>query len=160
MSETLVPKFKSAYDPSQSKKYDVSKNINPSLTKQAFQKECDINTIMAKYQKTGLIDHNNSVQGRYGDFITSHDYQSALDEIHLISDAFASLPSSVRSRFENDPAAFLDFTQNPENTAEMRELGLMVPEPIPTVEPAPLADPSLVAPIATAEPLPKAPDGA
>lgn len=148
MSEILVPKFKTAYSPSSSKSYDVSKSVNPSLTKQAFQKECDINTIMHKYQKTGLIDHNNSVEGRYGDFITSTDYHEAMNDILSIQEAFSTLPSSIRSRFKNDPAGFLDFTQNPDNIPEMRELGLMTPaEPLKSSEPS---DPSIPdAPVVT-----------
>ena len=37
-----------------------------SRTKQSFQKECDINAIMAKYQKTGAITHFNKHQQQYG----------------------------------------------------------------------------------------------
>lgn len=29
----------------------------PSLTKQSFKDECDINQIVAKFEKTGLVNH-------------------------------------------------------------------------------------------------------
>jgi len=37
---------------------------------------------------------------------------------------FNDLPSSIRSRFGNDPAAFLDFVQDENNADEMVKLGL------------------------------------
>ena len=37
---------------------------------------------------------------------------------------FEELPSSIRTKFENDPAKFLDFVQDKENLTEMQELGL------------------------------------
>ena len=39
----------------------------PSLTKQSFKDECNINNIMSKYMKDGLIGHVNKHQGRYDD---------------------------------------------------------------------------------------------
>ena len=47
-----------------------------------------------------------------------------------IGGAIASLflPSSLRSRFGNDPAAYLDFVSNEENKPEMAKLGLLTPE--------------------------------
>lgn len=97
---------------------------DPSLAKQSFQKECDINTIMSKYQKTGLISHVAKHQGSYDDLPTQIDYHASQNAIIAADAAFASLPSSVRSQFQNDPAAFLDFAQDPSNEDEMREMGL------------------------------------
>lgn len=94
-------------------------------TKQSFKDECDINTILRGYQKNGIISHVRQVQGRYGDFIGAVDYQEALNQVILADEMFNSLPAKVRARFENDPAAFLDFAQNPSNEAEMRSMGLL-----------------------------------
>jgi phage internal scaffolding protein len=38
---------------------------------------------------------------------------------------FNDLPSSIRSRFGNDPAAFLDFVNDEGNADEMIKLGLI-----------------------------------
>ena len=119
----------------------------PSMTKQSHKDECDINRIMAKYQKTGVITHVAKYAMEYGD-ATDLDYQTALNTVLEAQRMFADLPSSVRRKFDEDPAQFLEFVQNPENVDEMRELGLVdVPEdpiPIPVVmaanpvpEPAP-----------------------
>lgn len=114
--------------------------VNPSLTKQASRDECDINQIMRRYQKTGIVEHVNKYQGRYGDFLQVTDYQTALNQVQAANDAFMSLPSSVRSRFDNDPAKFLEFMENPLNQAEMIKLGLAVDlraEPAVVVDPPP-----------------------
>lgn len=99
------------------------KFTQPSLTKQSFTKECDINTILAKYQKTGAIDHVNKHEASYG-FATSLGFQEALELVAKGQKMFEELPSTIRTKFENDPGKFLDFVQNPENIKEMQELGL------------------------------------
>lgn len=42
----------------------------PTLTKQCFQEECDINEIMKKYDETGVIEHENRFKGDYGDYLS------------------------------------------------------------------------------------------
>lgn len=95
-----------------------------SRTKQSFQDECNINTIMAKYAKTGLIDHVGKYGGSYGDLPAEVDYQTALNAIMKAKECFASLPAGIRTRFENDPAQFLEFVEDPANAEEMIEIGL------------------------------------
>lgn len=108
----------------------------PSLCKQSFKDECDINKIMKKYVQTGIIEHLNEHKGRYGNFIGYEDYQTSLNQIHEAQDAFLKLPANIRSKFQNNPALFLAFVQNPENLDEMREMGLANPK---TPAPAPEA---------------------
>lgn len=97
-------------------------------TDQSFQKQCDINQIMVKYQKTGLIDHVSQHGGNYGDFTSASDYHTAMNQINEAQAAFDSLPSSLRKRFDNDPYEFLKFVQEESNIDEMRELGLIQDE--------------------------------
>lgn len=96
---------------------------NPSKTHQSFKDECDINRIVARYQKTGLLPQVNS-QPQYGDFCTSDDYQTSMNKVLHAQNSFMSLPAKVRARFENDPAKFLDFVYDPENAQELVSLGL------------------------------------
>lgn len=100
------------------------KDDSPSLTKQSFKDECDINRIMSKWEKTGVIDHVRQIQGQYGDFTDVKDYRSALDAVIQAQDAFDGFPAELRARFSNDPALFLDFVQDPSNMEEMIKLGL------------------------------------
>ncbi len=137
--------------------------LKPSLAKQSFKQECDINNIMRKFQKTGLVDHLNTHNGEYGNFIHTADYHSSLNQILEAEEMFATIPSSIRKKFDNDPSLFLDFVQDPENIPEMIEMGLANPAPPeaptdPSPKPAtPVADPPAEAPEAPAATPPGAP---
>jgi len=113
--------IRAAYGPKE--RFGDIGDLGKSLTKQSFTAECDINNILRKYQKTGALDHVNKHEAIYG-FATSHDFQSALEIIRTGQTMFDELPSSIRTKFENDPAKFLDFVQDKNNQAEMVELGL------------------------------------
>lgn len=119
------------YDPT----VKTSKSFkSPSLTKRSFKAECDINTVMRKYQLTGVLEHTNTFQGQYGEFADIEDYQTSLNKVMDAQDMFMSLPSSIRRRFDNDPGEFLAFTTDEKNHDELVELGL-IPKPAPK-EPA------------------------
>lgn len=115
--------FNNAYSPSRRVVLDTS-HI-PSKTKQSFKNECDINTILSRFYKTGALTHVSSVPPQYGDFLNSDDYHSAMNRILAINDTFESLPSKIRSRFENDPAKLLDFLGDDSNRVEAIKLGLI-----------------------------------
>lgn len=118
------PSFITAYGP----KLVVQKHFTgPGRTKQAFKDECDINQIMARYQKTGVIDFVTKHQARYGD-VTGMDFQESMQLVAQAQSMFNDLPSGIRNRFENDPAKFMDFVHDPKNASEMAEMGLMRPD--------------------------------
>lgn len=102
-------------------------------TKQAFKAECDINNIMSRFAKTGVLDFTNRRQAQYGD-VTGLDYQRAMDIVVEAKAMFAELPSSVRSRFHNEPAEFLEFVQDPANGEEMVKMGLAKARPMVATE--------------------------
>jgi len=110
------------------------KSFGPSLTKQSFTKECDINTILAKYQKTGAIDHVNKHEASYG-YATSDDFTASMEIVARGNTMFEELPSTIRNKFENNPAKFLDFVQDENNKKEMQELGLTNKTTNETIEP-------------------------
>lgn len=98
-------------------------------TKQSMRDECDINLIMAKYQKTGAIAHVNSHGAKY-DFATSQDFSEAMRTVTVAQDMFDHLPSSIRNRFANDPGQFLDFVQDADNREEAVKLGILRAEEV------------------------------
>jgi len=112
--------------------YDRDKNsdsaklvfTSPSRTKQSFRDECDINNILRKFNVTGELPVG-SVQPQYGDFSGITDYQSALNAVMAAQDSFLALPAKIRSRFDNDPALFVDFASDEANKDEMKALGLL-----------------------------------
>lgn len=121
------------------KPYDPHQRVHtpdpgPTMTKQSMQAECDINNILAKYQKTGLITHATQ-GGNYQDLPSDTDYQNGLNIIIAAQESFDALPSTVRREFENDPAQFLSFIEDPANVDRMRALGLLNdPPPAPPAE--------------------------
>lgn len=116
--------------------------VGVSRAKQSMAKECDINNIMRKYQKSGAVSHFNRHASEYG-FASGADFSESMRVITLAQGMFDDLPSSVRSRFGNSPGAFLDFVQDDGNKSEMKEMGLMAdgytPESTPAVA-APVGD--------------------
>lgn len=95
----------------------------PSRTKQQFAQECDINNIMARYQKTGAIAHANQNEARYG-FATGLDFRESIELVKEAQDQFNDLPSSLRKKFGNSPQNYLEFVQDPANQDEMIRLGM------------------------------------
>lgn len=104
---------------------------DPSLTKQEFADESDINNIMATFQRTGEVYNSATLSPRYGDFTIVPDYQSALNLVIEARASFDSLSSKIRERFHNDPVEFLDFVSNENNAAEMRALGILEEASLP-----------------------------
>ncbi|AXL14761.1 internal scaffolding protein [Microviridae sp.] len=105
------------------RKYAITFDPKESITKQSFKDECDINKIMAKFQKTGAMTHFAKHAPQYGD-ATPCEYQDALNVVANANTMFEELPATIRDKFENDPKQFLDFVQDEKNADEMVELGL------------------------------------
>lgn len=103
--------------------------INP--TRQSFKEECDINLMMAKFQRTGQLTHVRESLGTYGDYSNVDDYQSALNNVKAAESAFAAMPANIRDRFQNDAAQFLEFMDNPDNQDEAEDLGLVKSKIVP-----------------------------
>ena len=95
------------------------------LVEQHHKSACDVNVILSKYEATGIITHGTSKKPRYGDFTTSSDYLDACLKVKIAEDSFASLPSAIRARFQNDPASFIDFVNDEKNHDECVKYGLI-----------------------------------
>lgn len=102
----------------------------PSKTRQEFAAECDINVIMAKYKKTGVLPMDQRQQ-QYVDFGDVPDLQTAMNTLIDAEKAFMSLPALVRRDFDNNAIEFVKFAEDRENLPKMREWGLAPPEAIP-----------------------------
>lgn len=129
------------------KPYDVRDRVQvdtgtESLVQQSHKKDCDVNYILQKYQKTGLLSHVNMHHGDYSDVTGAVDYQTALNIVINAQGTFESLPSSIRAKFHNDPAEFFAYATDAANEEGMRELGLLDPLPEAPASPAPPAEPT------------------
>jgi phage internal scaffolding protein len=118
--------FRTAYmDPNR-----IQFTTTDSRTEQSHKDETDINQILAKYIKGDLMEHHINHAQNYGDF-TGADFQEAQNIIALANSMFEELPSSVRTRFTNDPSQFLDFVNDENNHEEMVKMGLANPPSSP-----------------------------
>lgn len=98
------------------------------MTKQSHAKECDINQIMKKFQKTGVIDHIRKNEGQYGEY-DAQEYKQAMDIVAEGQSMFQELPSKARQHFDNDPAKFMETVNSPDGINTLRKLGLAYGEP-------------------------------
>lgn len=105
------------------------KSSVPSMTQQQFKDEADINYIVSMYDSSGVMPtfHGDGqpAQPVFGDFASLPD--NAQEMYNCMIEAknnFDSLPLEVRKRFNYDPAAFLDFVDNPANLDELAAMGL------------------------------------
>lgn len=107
-----------------------------SRTKQSMKDETNINFIIDQYNKTGSLEHLKKYEGQYASF-DSIDFHTAMNVVVEAEQMFDELPSTIRSKFQNDPGQFLDYATDPENHAGMFEMGLAYNEPTPA-EPEPV----------------------
>ena len=100
----------------------------PSLTKQSFKDECDVNQVMKRFNKTGVLDHTNPRRPVYADVSNFTDYQTSVGIVLRAHESFENLPAEIRAKFENDPGKLLEFIDDPANAEEAIELGI-IPNP-------------------------------
>lgn len=96
-----------------------------SLTDDSQAKDCDVNIIVARFMKTGVLP-GVDVERVYGDFSTVPQYQEAMNIAIKAQEQFDGLEAHVRKRFSNDPSEFLAFVNDPKNGEEMVKLGLAI----------------------------------
>lgn len=97
---------------------------SPSLTQQSFADETDINTIMDRFERTGILPETG-FEARFGDASLFPDFHAAMNMSVQAIESFEALPAKIRARFHNNPAEFLDFFGDANNEAEARTLGLL-----------------------------------
>lgn len=97
------------------------KGVKPA--KQEFKDDADINSIMRKFQKTGTIDHASKYQPEYG-IASPTTFQESMNIVTRAQSIFNALPSSVRNKFNNSAAEFLEFVQDEKNYEEGQKIGL------------------------------------
>nr|WAE43468.1 MAG: internal scaffolding protein [Microviridae sp.] len=108
-------------------------------TQQQFLQDCDINVIIARYHKTGVLPERAG-QPFFGNFTNGTDFTERQNEIAEANAAFNMLPGWVRKRFQNNPANLLQFLSDEENRDEAIKLGL-INKPVKTPEgPTPAED--------------------
>ncbi|AXH76686.1 MAG: internal scaffolding protein [Microviridae sp.] len=143
---TSQPLILSTY--SQKKPYKISFPQNSKHTKQEFKEECDINTIMKRYELTGELPNISEVAPQYLDVSAGVDFQQSMEFVAGANSLFGEMPSAIRNKFNNDPREFVEFCSLEKNRPELAEMGLLnvkPPQPIPTPTPLPKTQPDAIA---------------
>ena len=103
------------------------------FTEQSHKKQCDVNEIIKKYDKTGLITHVQRFEAKFGDF-TGMDFQNMQNQVIKAQNMFDALPVEIRKRFKNNPQELLTFMEDETNRAEAIELGLIAESTHPDLD--------------------------
>ncbi len=96
-------------------------------TRQEFKNECDVNYLMERYARTGVLGdptQDGKREAAFGDFTGVGDFMDCQSRILAAQEGFDSLPAKVRSRFEHDPGRVIAFLADDSNREESIELGL------------------------------------
>lgn len=100
----------------------------PSMTEQHHLNDVNINSIISRYNRTGVLGDpfRAYAPGVFGDFSEVKDFHGLNNEIVEAKEKFMDLPSALRKRFNNDPLELIDFLQDSRNDEEAIKLGLKV----------------------------------
>jgi len=96
---------------------------DPGVTDQSGGPDSDINNIVARFHKTGILPNVN-VDLVFADVSDAPSYQDALQIVINAENQFMSLDAKTRKKFDNSPAQFLEWIENPENAREVASMGL------------------------------------
>lgn len=98
----------------------------PSLTRQSEAGDTDVNKIVARHRKTGVVTHLNSKPPMYGDFSAADDLHRAINLTLAAQEGFMDLPSAVRRAADNDPRILLEMLADEEGRELLVEAGLVI----------------------------------
>lgn len=121
----------------------LTKEKQPSKTKQSFAKEADVNLIVKRMESGQLVPDFG--QGQFADITGLGDLAEMMRTVTDAKAAFLKLPPEVRARFKNDPRQLVAFLEDDENRKEAETLGLIkapppqAPKPVEAVPAAPAA---------------------
>jgi phage internal scaffolding protein len=97
-----------------------------SLTQQQFKEEADINTIVDRFMKSGVLPTPVNMP-QYVDYEGVFDFQSAMNAVRAADENFMRMDAKIRARFNNSPQEFLEFFADANNKDEAIRLGLALP---------------------------------
>ncbi len=95
-----------------------------SRTKQSMKDECDVNLIVSRFAKTGLISHLADGIPQFVDVSELGDFRSILSQVAKVESYFAGLPAGVRASFGNDASRFMDYLESGASEEDLLALGL------------------------------------
>lgn len=119
-------KFRTRYETGEAQKGLVCEM--PTRTQQQFKDECEISEIL-KAHNLGSFIGASGMDGRaplYADVSSIPDFHESQNHVARATEYFESLPSGVRSQFDNNLQVFLTALNDPANRNALQELGVLV----------------------------------
>ena len=103
-------KFRTRFSERKRSSFDVSTHpdtgeVLSSMTRQEHKEECDINSILARYERTGELPPGRQPRYVHCDSMT---YQESLAVVQQANEAFHELPARIRDMYSNNPTLFLE----------------------------------------------------
>lgn len=123
-------------------KYGLDCSGEPSLTKQTFKDQCDINRVLDRAKTGAGLSHLANYGGLYGDFSNwdERTYEDMQSEMARGVSIFNDLPAELRQEFDNNPGKFFGFVNDPANQERLEEIfpvlaqpGLQFPDVLGTI---------------------------
>lgn len=110
-----------------------------SRTKQSFRDEVNINSVLARYARTGVWASGNNRPPRFEDVSGVGSFHEAIEKARGIRELVADLPPRAQELYTAAPAVFLHAYSEAADRADLEALGLLEPLEAPVeapVEPA------------------------
>ena len=122
------------------KQYEFDTHVHPVIdidpsedqTQQHFERETNINSIVNRYQKTGVLPTALIREVQFGE--VGPDLVQSLNKIKEAKEQFMQLPAKIRDQFENNPDHFLRFLADPHNFEKAKSLGIVVEKKVEKTE--------------------------
>jgi len=102
-------------------------NNEPDMAQQQYKDSTDVNTIMNKYEKTGVVTHLAKSQGYFKELGEPEDLLDAKMRLIKAERAFDALPAEIRAQCDHNPANFLTMLKDPTKKELLTQYGILDP---------------------------------
>lgn len=96
-----------------------------TITKQEYQAECDINTIVKSWMSSGVCPSVNAKVPLFVDCTLVKSFEQSANDLIAAQDAFMELDPKIRKQFNNSPVELVEFLADERNREEAIKLGLV-----------------------------------
>jgi hypothetical protein len=103
----------------------ASQPVGKSMTDQSDKNMTDINLIMERYAKTGVLPQTQQKLEQYLDMTQLPSYMEAHARIKAAEAMYMELPAQIRKDMGNNPANLEAYVQDPANKDMLEKYGII-----------------------------------